>query len=194
MKRTLNGITEPVAFKAPIKIGNGDVIYSTHKGNYECVTEQVNGKRIKIKLHNILVIPNATHNLFIQNAALSRGATISNEGLITKFTVGNDVIKFDHCLYGGSGFLSAIKLINTKFKSVEDYNMVSSNFNVSNILEDNYNKIVNVNTLHGMFVHANQEATKATAKYYSYHPVGKLNVCADCAIAKAKQKKYQEIH
>jgi hypothetical protein len=45
-----------------------------------------------------------------------------------------------------------------------------------------------VNALHHLFGHANLDSIRRTATYYGIKWVGEMNPCADCALARIKQK------
>ena len=81
-----------------------------------------------------------------------------------------------------------IKIIETKTNWLAGVEMIPV-VTTSKLQPKNGNmKTENVNTLHEIFGHVREDATRLTAEYYGIKLRGTLDPCEDCARAKARQR------
>jgi hypothetical protein len=139
-------------------VGNGKSMTATKVGSLKCFIIQVDGSGLEITLHEVKYVPELRVNLFSINKAFKKGYKLSNKGL-------------------SNGSVSGIKLsIN---ESPVAYNTIS-NFRPG--------KSININDFHKMLGHCGSDRLQKTAKIHGLKLSGKFETCAECAIAKARQK------
>jgi hypothetical protein len=158
-------------------VGNGKSMTATKVGSLKCCIIQVDGSGLEITLHEVKYVPELWVNLFSINKALKKGYKLSNKGLSICLSKGAVSVTFDRVLRTANGSVSGIKLsIN---ESPVAYNTIS-NFRPG--------KSININDFHKMLGHCGSDRLQKTAKIHSLKLSGKFETCAECAIAKARQK------
>ena len=111
---------------------------------------------------------------------LEKGYKIGNKGVVISLQKGDSSIKFDKIMQTSKGFVIGVEL---KPVSRSDVCMP--------VLDKGCK--VDINQLHKILNHPSEDASedvvRMTADHYGWELTGKLQLCADCGMAKAKQQK-----
>ena len=106
-----------------------------------------------------------------------KGWNIGNKGNILYIYNGDKVIEFDRMLPGKNGVLMGVEM----YPIVNDMPEVA-------MMKEGYN--VNINDLHEMVSHVNEEVLRMTANYYGWKVNGQIYISARIVL-KVKQSKRQ---
>jgi hypothetical protein len=160
-----------------ITVGNGKSMTVTKVGSLKCRIIQVDGSGLDISLHEVKYVHKLWVNLFSIHKALKKGYKLSNIGISICLSKGDVSVTFDRVLRTANGSVSGIKL--SIDESPVAYNTIS-NFRPG--------KSININDFHKMLGHYGSDRLQKTAKIHSLKLSGEFETCAECAIAKARQK------
>jgi hypothetical protein len=129
-----------------------------------------------LTLKDVLYTPRLMVNLFFLTKALeTQGVKISSHGQLISLIYGPHEICLDKVFKHGSGQLLGID--------------IHPNPNHSAVTA----QTLDIKTVHNIFGHTNCQVLYATAQKYGFKTKNTLNVCSNCAISKAKQKKLNQI-
>ena len=134
-----------------------------------------------VTLYEVKYVPELWMNLFSLNKALKNGYTLSNKGLSICLTKGPCSVTFDRVIRTTNGFVSGIKL------SINPY-PVSSPVSCNAMINAEHNKSIDINVFHEMMSHCGVDKLQKTADIHGLKLTGKLTICENCALAKARQK------
>jgi hypothetical protein len=173
MTHSDEGFTNWRNISSEVQLGNGEILKATKIGDKKMTIIQKDGSKKNITLKDCKYVPGMQVNLFSITKALENGWGISNNGPIINLIKDNEIIKFDQVIPTETG--SLIGLIMHPHK---DY---------VNVVMSKGNKI-DINLLHKILGHTNEDSIRNTAKYYGIEVQNKMEKCVDCALSKAKQK------
>jgi hypothetical protein len=156
-----------------VQLGNGEILKATKIGDKKMTIIQKDGSKKNVTLKDCKYVPGMQVNLFSITKALENGWGISNDGPIINLVKNNEIIKFDQVIPTETG-----SLVGLIMRPNKDY---------TNVVWTKGNKI-DINLLHKILGHTNEESIKNTAKYYGIEIQNKMEKCVDCALSKAKQK------
>ena len=177
MRGSKEGMYDMVPFVSDIVVGSGAIIKSVSRGSYKGVVLTKTGKEISVILTDVLYIPDLWVNLIsitkaISNPAISVKSTKTG-CLELQFGTKQSII-FDKEIINGNGHLLGVDIYPTPPASA--------------LTAFDHAKPVDINKLHEILGHANNQVIHATCHKYGIKHTNELQVCPNCAIAKAKQK------
>jgi hypothetical protein len=163
------GLVNLVPDSTMIKIGNGKTIQARYKGDYPCTIVHVDGTKVSFTMHDVLVIPDATFNLFNLfsfTKALNRKGKLGNVGHIITFQFNDKILKFDRMVLGGSAYLPAACIVCQDMKYNQQVNTYDLALATTNEPNCNNQKKIDMNKLHEMLGHANKDESIRVATYH----------------------------
>jgi GAG-pre-integrase domain len=94
------------------------------------------------------------------------------------------------CLTKGSASTIFDRVINTLSGTISGIKMIDNESPVAYVAQSNFSSIntIDINKIHKMIGHCGTDRLKRTATIHNLKLKGKLKVCEDCALAKARQK------
>jgi hypothetical protein len=164
-----------------ITVGNGNSMTATKVGSLRRRVVQLNGSNLDITINEVKYVPNLCANLFSINKAIKNGFNRSNNGISICLTKGSASITFDRIINSLCGSISGIK-------------MVSHQSSVAYVAKGKLQliKSIDINKFHEMIGHCGFDRLKRTATIHGLRLKGELKVCEDCAVAKARQKNFNQ--
>jgi len=174
------GRTDVRDISSSIKVGNGEALMATKIGRKHVIVSQADGTTWAAVLEDYKYVPGLYMNLFSITKALANGWAISSRGTTMAMTKGDRTMTFDQKIKTPRGQLHGVKIISRGERS-----------NILNEVALPAVVKVRKETLkeaHRILGHPGEGITRRTAKGYDWKVRGTLEVCEDCAIAKAKQK------
>jgi hypothetical protein len=171
MRGSLEGMFNLKPYVTDIMVGNNEAMSSVSMGNYQGIVIKPDENTINLTLKDILYIPKLMVNLYSLTKALeTKEVHLSSKGQLISLKIGTHEIFFDKVLKHGSGRLLGIEI----------------HLNPNHIAATA--QTWDINTVHNMLSHPNSQVLAATASKYGLKTKNKLDVCSNCAFAKAKQK------
>jgi hypothetical protein len=159
-----------------ITVGNGKTMTATKVGDLKCKVIQLPSS-LDVTLYEVKYVPKLWMHLFSLNKALKNGYTLSNKGLSICLSKGPSLVTFDRLFRTSNGFVSGIKLF-----------ICSSPLICNAIINADHNKGIDANMFHEMMSHCGVDKLEKTADIHGLKLTGKLTICENCALAKARQK------
>jgi len=183
MTNTLEGMYDVREGTSTVKVGNSEHCGVVKIGKLRGMVQQKDGSTIPLVLTNVQYVPELWCNLYSLLAAIGEGYKLNGD-LIGKDTIlkvkkGSTVIAFDERIKGGSNDLLGMRFL----REIPEAAMTN--------LEPGTN--VKTVTLHNQLGHPSEAVTRITAKYLQVNATGKLPVCENCAMGKAKQKNLPKV-
>jgi hypothetical protein len=171
MRGSLEGMFNLKPYVTNIMVGNDEAMSSVSMGNFKGLVIKPDGSTMDLTLKDVLYIPKLMVNLFSLTKALgTKGVHLSSKGQLISLKIGTHEIFFDKVFKHGSGRLLGIEIHPNP-------NHIAATA-----------QTLDINTVHNMFGHPNLQVLAATASKYGFKTTNKLDVCSNCAVAKAKQK------
>ena len=99
-------------------------------------------------------------------------------------------MKFDRELPTKTGYVTAIQM-EPRAKDHDEAESLNNKVREGDKMATRIslkNKKINSNRAHKIFGHINADATQKTANYYDIQLQGKMDICEECLIGKARQK------
>jgi hypothetical protein len=176
--QSAEGLMDVKEIDESIKIGNGNSMKSTKIGNLKCEVTQVNGEKLTITLNDFKYVPSLCVNLFSLNKSLNKGFKVSNDGMVISLNYKHVKLTFDRGIHAKDGCVTGVLM-----KSILSNNI--NGFANASIINE---RIYDINHLHKLLGHCDQEILNNTIKIYGFKCSGNFDTCEQCAIAKARQK------
>jgi hypothetical protein len=121
-------------------------------------------------------------NLFSISKLLKNGFKIGNDGIIVNLTKVSTTLSLNRILNTKNGCVSGAKLNPISIKSA------------GSVIDPEKSEMkVDINRIHKIVGHCGEEALVATANHCDWKLTGKIEVCEECVIAKARQKSTNKI-
>ena len=182
------GMYDCVDIDDPIRVGDGKVIKATKMGSKKVWVKQKNGKDFHLTIHNCKYVPDLWVNLLSITSTLASGWQISNKGLIMKISKNKDSLEFDQIYNTDIGAVVGVIM----YPDTKNTNMACPVV-VEETMNPDPNKgvkvsTVDINVAHKLLGHVSMDSIKRTADYYGFKLKGDFVSCADCALAKIRQK------
>jgi hypothetical protein len=175
-----------------IKMGEGTFIKAVKVGIKNVLVKQPDGSMVNVTILNCNYVPGFWVNLFSVTQTLKNGWKLSNKGLVLQIQKGANRIVFNQIMDTDSGAITGVifePVINVCLPpaAISPTNAAAP---LSPPVPVPVQAVVqrDVNALHHIFGHVNYDSTKRTVEYYGIKCVGDIGTCADCALAKIKQK------
>ena len=165
-----------------ITIGNGHTIVATKLGDLKYEVTLVNSLKFDVILNLVKYVPELWVNLFSINKEFKNGFKLSNIGVSICLSKCPVSLLFDQIIPTTNGFVTGVNMCAIKPDIVHTA-MVNATINTD----------FDVNYLHKVFGHFDIEAVKNTSKIHQLKLFGNFEVCEDCAVAKAKQKRINKV-
>jgi hypothetical protein len=184
MTNSLCGFTNIRHDQSEIKFGNGNYVSSPLIGDKHLIVMKENGKECEITLCDCKYVPSLFTNLLSLTKALSSGWKIESVGVDLLLQRKDKIIKLKQTIKKRkSGYLLGI---DVKVKEVESAFVLK--------VHESQNKKIEINDLHKKLGHPGEKKLMDTIKMMDIKTVGKLRVCKDCAIGKARQKNVNKLN
>ena len=135
---------------------------------------QGDGHSFEVTLTDVKFVPELWINLFSIGKVLSNGFQIGNDGIKIRVSKGNFHLCFDKVMKTKSGYVLGVDMIPLASEIAAPAHAENSKFEV--------------NKLHQVLGHCGEDSLRLTAKACNWDLTGKMEICADCAIGKARQK------
>ena len=174
------GMYETSTINSPIRIGNGTTLRATKIGKKRVTVYQQDGSTQNIVLEGCKFVPGLWTNLFSITKALEHQWIISNDGIIISVRKGNIRITFDKIMPTHSG-----NLIGVEMRPRLDLDAALVVFEPGRVFD--------VNTLHSILGHVNEDVVRRTAAYYGIKVSGTFAPCFTCAVSNIKQRPIRKI-
>ena len=165
----------------PVMMCNGKKIIATKIGKARMTALQVDGTTTDVVLHGVKYVPGLNMNLFSVLRSIELGWNISNDKRHLKISRDKMTLRFDREHFTKNGKLVGINLVPRLRPS-------SGEVALSAEEEPKPTKSWNINRLHQVFNHGNEESLRKTAKAYNWKVTGKMDVCIECQESNIRQK------
>ncbi|MGL5934164.1 MAG: hypothetical protein ACRCZI_00925 [Cetobacterium sp.] len=175
------GMIDAKPIDEPITLGNGKTLRATKVGKLQCTVKQSNGDTVDIILDGYKCVPGLHMNLFSVVQALDGGWVIGNKGVNLHLTKKGTRIIFDRIFQTASGCLCGVEILPRTGSSFDSRDDVAAP-------ATDTPKHWDINRLHAVFNHADEEVLRRTAAHYGWTVTGKLEACADCQQSNIKQR------
>jgi hypothetical protein len=160
--------------KSSVKIGNGKELSATKIGDKRMTVVQKDGSTADVLLKDCKYVLQLYTKLFSITKALQKGWIIYNHGNSgMKINKDDFMIVFDHVIQTELGQILGVEMIPRGESAHVTFKKGTS---------------VDINKIHAILGHINEEKVKRTAKYYGIDLIGTMEKCEHCVLAKARQK------
>jgi len=198
MVKSKKGLTEIEPCEIPIQVGNGQKVIAKEKGTI--MLQVKNGiQDYNITLKNVLYVPDLIINIISLTRVIDLGFDVISDKKQIAIKHGGTIIRFDKRLITTTGHVQYFEA--NEMKESKDNYSSSTNQDSNEVVkpksrdkeEDQVHVTFapgtsfNIEKIHSILGHANERTCQETATHYGWKVTGKLNVCANCAEAKAKQ-------
>jgi hypothetical protein len=116
-------------------------------GNLKCEVTQINGEKFTVTLNDVKYVASLCVNLFSLNKALKKGFKVSNDGVVVSLNYKHVKLTFD----------SVINAIDDCVTGVSMKPMMNNNINGFTNESISNESIYDINHLHKLFGHCDQE-------------------------------------
>lgn len=181
MVNSLDGVTDVVHASTTVKIGDSTCMEATKRGRYKGTVMQADGSETAISM-DVLYVPDLWINLFSITAALSKGASLSNDKDVILVTYQDKQLKFDRKSSTGSGHTMGVLIKPT----ISDEHASLSTSQIT--------KRIDVNVMHSLLGHPSEAKTRATCKHFGISCFNNLVACEFCKLGKAHQTKLKKFN
>ena len=111
MRFTKDGLTNLIDWKAPITVGNKEVIYSKQKGTFKGHVVNEDGIQFTVTMDDVLYVPDLIMNLFSLTKTMKNTSIgLERVGHSLALNIDNNKLVFDKEIKGGSGNLMGIDI------------------------------------------------------------------------------------
>jgi hypothetical protein len=164
----------------------------TVKGDMPVIIKPIVGKPVHTILHGVKVSPTSKYKLLSITAALSRGATLSNDANnnIT-LTNGKTVIKFDRRIRTKGGSIQGVEILPDlpRLRQLRE----QANECVLHMRDTRPSKqSYDIQKLHRQLGHPSIAITRSTAKARGWQLTGTITTCQDCAMSNGTTTQCQQ--
>jgi gag-polypeptide of LTR copia-type len=173
MTCNLAGMFDCVDIKSPVKIGNGKTLMATKLGKMRMLVLQTDGSSKEIILADCKYVEGLCVNLFSITKSLQNGWRISNDNLKISLSKQGHSVVFDQVIETETGVLVGVEMVPRGDHALAAFTTGRS---------------IDAIEAHQLLGHANKEVVKRTVEHYGGTIKGEWETCADCPLAKAKQK------
>jgi hypothetical protein len=139
---------------------------------------QVNGEKLTITLNDVKYVPSLCVNLFSLNKVWKKGFKVNNDGVAISLNYKHVKLTFDRVIHAADDCVTEVLMKPILSNKINGF----SNTSIST--ERSYD----INHLHKIFGHCDQEILNNTIKMYGFKSYGNFDICKQCPIAKAQQK------
>jgi hypothetical protein len=139
---------------------------------------QINGEKFTVTPNNVKYVPSLCVNSFSLNKALKKGFKVSNDGVVVSFNYKHVKLTFEYVIDATDGCVTGVSMKPILIDNINGF----ANASISN------ERIYDINHLHKLFGHCDQEILNKTIKMYGFKSSSIFDTCEKCAIAKARQK------
>ena len=164
----------------PIVLCNGKKMIARKIGKVRMTALQVDGSTADVVLQGVKFVPGLDMNLFSVLRSLDQGWNISNDKTHMMLNKGKTTIKFDREYPTKNGRLVGINLVTRTRSNDGEFAMQAT--------EGEPTKTWNINRMHQVYNHADEEKLRRTAKAYGWKITGKLEPCQECQESNIRQK------
>ena len=193
MVRTDDGMFDCKNINKPVIIGNWKTLIATKIGKLQRTALQRDGSTQDIVLEEVKFVPGLDMPLFGILKACDQGWKIDNHGVQLTLSKGKAKISFDRVITTSNGKLVGITLLPNS-GNVQGSEIAMPAREV--FTENKPKKTWDINQLHQVFNHANEETLRKTAKAYDWEVTGKMERCQQCVESNIKKNpvdKYTEV-
>jgi hypothetical protein len=180
MRFSKSGMTNLVQWKAPITVGNRQVIFSEQKGTFKGQIINEKGIQFTVTMDDVLYVPELMMNLFSLTKTM-RNTKIGIERVdqyLALIIDGNKLI-FDKEIKGGTGTLLGVDIYPISAEG----------------LTEQATTIISHERMHEQLGHPNKVVVMSTAKKYGIKIKPPVDMpCESCAKGKAKRKKISKLN
>lgn len=167
-----------------VGVVGGHSIIATKVGKKRYSVRQVDGTRTEKVLDRVKFCAEAREKLFSITYEMSKGAGLSSDSsknIILSYPDGSQIVCDRRMNVKGGGFVNGVEMV-----PVSDF----SNLAHDKAWKDAHEtELISVNDYHEQLGHPSMVITRSTAKARGVELKGTAELCRDCSIGKAKQKK-----
>ena len=180
MRFTKSGLTNLIEWKAPITVGNKEVIYSKQKGTFKGHIVNEDGIQFSVTMDDVLYVPDLIMNLFsLTKTMKNTNIGLERVGHSLALNIDHNKLIFDKEIKGGSGNLMGIDIYPASAAE----------------LNEQATTIISHERMHELLGHPNKVVVNSTAKKYGIKIKSSLDQpCEHCAEAKSKKKKISKLN
>ena len=170
----------------PIVLCNGKKMMATKIGKIRMTAIQVDGSTADVVLQGVKFVPGLDMNLFSVMRSLDQGWNISNDKTHMMLSKNKITLKFDREYPTKNGRLVGINLVTRTRSNTGELAMQAMEEGAND--DTKPTKTWNINRMHQVYNHANEEKLRRTAKIYGWKITGKMEPCMECQMSNIKQK------
>ena len=173
-------LKDPIDVTKDITVGSGEVV----KGIKQGWTEIELGCDRRIRLQEVVYVPNFMKNILSVNKLCENGATVTirqNEAILQ--SIKGDEYRVRRSKNGM--FYLRDKIITNRAKDGKQYVMDTEKGKTD---KEKKTPAIGIKEAHELLGHPSERTTRATMKYYNIRVFGDMDICPACAINKAKKK------
>ena len=163
-----DGMYDCKEIEEPIILCNGKKMMATKIGKIRMTALQVDGSTADVVLQGVKFVPGLDMNLFSVMRSLDQGWKISNDKTHMMLSKNKITLKFDREYPTKNGRLVGINLV-TRTRSTDG--------EIAMPAKEEPTKTWNINRLHQVYNHADEEKLRHSAKAYGWKITGKMEPC-----------------